>query len=240
MAQDISPKIDSLRQTGQSVRFNRTRRSTDSRQRNRTLRPPSLGDVFSETHRIVSDYYAHPDDGAQKFLALYLVHSYILGKSLGTIFIWLVGAKRTGKTTLQMIAEEIGYRAFGGVDPSEASIYRTLGHEVEYAPLVICREYEHATDLMRRIQREGNIPGGTVSRNDKNDSGNYEPNEYFLYGSLINASNKLFGEDVDLPGSCREGRPHEASQTSVSTIPRRGRDAGTRIAKEAAATMETR
>jgi len=158
---------------------------------------PKLEDIYNEVYSFYRDYFAHPDPRVQKFLALYVIHGYILTRSVGTTFIWLVGQKRTGKTTAQIIAALLGYRAFQGVAPSEPAIYRTLGWEVEYGPLIICREYERASDIFKEIVREGDIPGATVPRADKADD-HFVVNHYRVYGSRINSSNSLHGGEADL------------------------------------------
>ena len=158
---------------------------------------PSVAELYSELHEIISSYYSHLDSRLLKFCALYIIHSYILTKSIGTIFMWFVGRKRSGKNTIQLIAEKSGYRAFSGVNPSESAIYRTLGCEVEYAPLIIVREYQYANENMKTIAREGDIPGSTVPRSDKVGD-IFVVNHYHLHGSRIVGSNKLFGEEADM------------------------------------------
>ncbi len=161
-----------------------------------TKQPLSTKQVFDMVHKIVSDYYFYPDPRFYKFMSLFIMHTYILAKSIGTIFIWLIGAKRSGKTTIQTVSEMLGYRPFSGVDPSEPTIYRTLGWEVEYAPLIIIREFEEANDIMRMIAREGDIPGATVPRVDKE----YEKmvvRNFHIFGGRIVASNKLHGNEAD-------------------------------------------
>ena len=161
-------------------------------------RVPVASEIYKDVLSLVKDYFAHPDSRTHKFLALYLIHSYILSKSLGTIFLWLIGAPRTGKTTVQLIAEAIGYRPFSGVATSEAALYRTLGYEVEYAPLIIIKEFERASDLMKEIAREGDIPGSPIYRADKEIDGRLVVRGYHSYGSRIVASNKLHGDEADM------------------------------------------
>ena len=157
---------------------------------------PTLNEIFDRVHNIVSSYYYHPDARLLKFLSLYIIHSYILTRSIGSVFLWFIGARRSGKTTYQIICDKLGYRPFSGVAPSDASIYRTLGWEVEYGPMIIIREFEKASDIMREINREGDIPGAWIPRVDKE----YERQivrSYHVYGSRVCASNKLHGEDAD-------------------------------------------
>jgi hypothetical protein len=162
---------------------------------------PGLSQLYENVYWFFRNYFSHFDQRVQKFLALYIVHGYVLTRSPGTIFVWLVGQKRTGKTTAQLIAEALGYRAFSGVAPSEAALYRTLGYEVEYGPLIICREYEHASDVMKEIIREGDIPGASVPRADKFED-RFVVNHYRLYGSRLNSSNALHGNEADADRYC--------------------------------------
>jgi hypothetical protein len=148
-------------------------------------------------YEIFKDYFYHSDPRVHKFLSLYIIHSYLVSKSIGTVFVWLIGAKRSGKTTVQLIAESLGYRPVSGVGPSEAAIYRTLGYEVEYAPLVIIKEFERASELMKEISREGDIPGTVVSRADK-EGDRIIVRNYHVYGSKIVASNRLHGDEADM------------------------------------------
>jgi len=159
--------------------------------------PPKLTDLYNEVYEIFRDYYYHSDSRVHKFLSLYIIHSYVVSKSIGTAFIWLIGAKRSGKTTVQLIAESLGYRPIASVGPSEAAIYRTLGYEVEYAPLVIIKEFERASELMKEISREGDIPGTVVSRADK-EGDRIVVRNYHIYGSKIVASNRLHGDEADM------------------------------------------
>ncbi|MDG6934362.1 MAG: hypothetical protein JRN68_06655 [Nitrososphaerota archaeon] len=160
-------------------------------------RVPSLDEVYKELHEVMRSYFAYPDHRVHKFLALYLIHSYMLPRSLGTIFLWFIGAKRTGKTTFQLISESVGYRPFAGVGTSEAALYRTLGYEIEYAPLIIIKEFERASDLMKEVTREGDIPGTVVPRADK-EGDRMVVRNYHVYGSRVVASNKLHGDDADM------------------------------------------
>ncbi|MFP3131595.1 MAG: hypothetical protein RXR51_08490, partial [Nitrososphaeria archaeon] len=161
------------------------------------LEPPKLTDLYNEVYEIFRDYYYHSDPRVHKFLSLYIIHSYLVSKSIGTVFVWLIGAKRSGKTTVQLIAESLGYRPIASVGPSEAAIYRTLGYEVEYAPLVIIKEFERASELMKEISREGDIPGTVVSRADK-EGDRIIVRNYHVYGSKIVASNRLHGDEADM------------------------------------------
>jgi len=160
------------------------------------LDPPKLTDIYNEVYEIFRDYYYHSDKRVHKFLSLYLIHSYLVSKSIGTAFIWLIGAKRSGKTTIQLIAESLGYRPVSGVGTSEAALYRTLGYEVEYGPLIIIKEFERASELMKEISREGDIPGTVVPRVDKEGERMVVRN-YHIYGSKIVASNRLHGDEAD-------------------------------------------
>ncbi|MCL4343422.1 MAG: hypothetical protein JRN26_05560 [Nitrososphaerota archaeon] len=157
---------------------------------------PDLKSVYEEVHSIVTDYFYYSDPRLHKFLSLYIIHSYMLTRSIGSVFLWLIGARRSGKTTLQIISESLGYRPFSGVTPSEPAIYRTLGWEIEYAPLIIIREFEKANDTMREIAREGDIPGATVPRSDK-EYDRMVVRNFHIYGSRIVGSNKLHGDDAD-------------------------------------------
>jgi len=161
------------------------------------LEPPKLTDLYNEVYEIFKDYFYHSDPRVHEFLSLYIIHSYMVSRSIGTVFVWLIGAKRTGKTTVQEISEKLGYRPVSGVAPSEPAIYRTLGYEVEYAPLVIIKEFERASELMKEISREGDIPGSTVPRADKEGERMVVRN-YHVYGSKIVASNRLHGDEADM------------------------------------------
>jgi len=161
------------------------------------LEPPKLSDLYNEVYEIFKDYFYHSDPRVHKFLSLYIIHSYLVSKSIGTVFVWLIGAKRSGKTTVQLIAESLGYRPVSGVGPSEAAIYRTLGYEVEYGPLIIIKEFERASELMKEISREGDIPGTVVPRADK-ESDRIVVRNYHIYGSKIVASNRLHGDEADM------------------------------------------
>jgi hypothetical protein len=163
---------------------------------------PDVGSLYAGVYRVVYDYFSHIDSRVHKFLALYVMHGYVLAKSPGTIFLWFVGRKRSGKTTIQLIMERIGYRPFAAVDPTEATVFRTLGCDVEYAPLIIVKEYERASPAMRQIAREGNIPGSTVPRVDKDTTGAFFVNSYHTYGSRVVGSNKLHGEEADMDRYC--------------------------------------
>jgi len=77
------------------------------------------------------------------------------------------------------------------------AIYRTLGYEVEYAPLIIIKEYERASELMKEISREGDIPGTPIPRVDKENERMVVRN-YHVYGSKIVASNRLHGDEADM------------------------------------------
>ena len=171
---------------------------------------PQLADLYAEVHRFLDTYWRHRDPRVLQFMALYFLHTYVLTRSIGTIFVWLVGARRAGKTTLQILAQALAYRAFSALAPSEAALYRTLGCDVEYGPLVICREYERASDLMREISREGDIPGATIPRADKVDDV-YTVLHYYLYGARLMASNKLHGNEADMDRylviRCASGKP---------------------------------
>lgn len=160
--------------------------------------PQGVADLYGRVHDIFSRYFAHPDPRVLKFSALYVLHSYVLTRSNGTIFVWLVGRKRAGKTTAQMLFEALGYRAVKWVSPSEAAVYWTLGYVSEYAPMIIVGEYERASDFMKEIIREGDIPGATVPRVIKDETGNHAVRAYFLYGSRVPASNLLHGDEVDM------------------------------------------
>jgi len=159
--------------------------------------PLKLTDLYNEVYEIFSDYFYHSDKRVHEFLSLYIIHSYMVSKSIGTVFVWLIGAKRTGKTTVQLIAESLGYRPIAGVGPSEAAIYRTIGYEVEYGPLIIIKEFERASELMKEISREGDIPGSTVPRTDK-EGERMVVRYYHVYGSKIVASNRLHGDEADM------------------------------------------
>lgn len=163
---------------------------------NREQGPVDLASCYDRLHRIVADYYAHIDLRVHKFITLYLIHGYVLTRSIGTAFVWLVGGPRSGKSTLQMIAEKVGYRPFAGVTPSEPSIYRTLGHSVEYGPLVIVKEYQRASEDMKLLAREGDIPGSTTPRCDK-ENDRQVVHHYHLYGSRLVGSNRTFGDEAD-------------------------------------------
>jgi hypothetical protein len=154
----------------------------------REVRP--LTELFEELQEVWSTYFAHPDERVIEFLTLFDLYSYMASKGPGCIQIFLVGGIRTGKNTAQIIAEETGYRAFGGVDPSEAAIYRILGYRVQYAPLIILKEYERASPVMKQISRESDIPGSTVLRADKeNDS--FTVHGYYVYGPRLAGANRL-------------------------------------------------
>jgi hypothetical protein len=159
--------------------------------------PLKLSDIYNEVYEIFKDYFYHSDPRVHKFLSLYIIHSYLVSKSIGTVFVWLIGAKRTGKTTVQEISEALGYRPVSGVGPSEAAIYRTLGYEIEYGPLIIIKEFERASELMKEISREGDIPGSVVPRADKEGERMVVRN-YHVYGSKIVASNRLHGDEADM------------------------------------------
>jgi hypothetical protein len=149
-----------------------------------------LNELYSRLYEVWRDYFLHPDPRVVEFLTLFDLYSYAAVKGPGCIQVFLVGSKRTGKTTAQIIMEKTAYRAFSGVNPSEAAIYRTLGWEVEYAPMVILREYERANDVMKQITREADIPGATVPRADKEDDG-FTVRHYHVYGPRLCGANKL-------------------------------------------------
>jgi predicted small lipoprotein YifL len=149
-----------------------------------------LTELFEELHEVWSTYFAHPDERVIEFLTLFDLYSYMASKGPGCIQVFLIGGIRTGKNTAQIIAEETGYRAFGGVDPSEAAIYRILGYKVQYGPLIILKEYERASPVMKQISRESDIPGSTVLRADKeNDS--FTVHGYYVYGPRLAGANRL-------------------------------------------------
>jgi len=156
-----------------------------------------LADVYADLLAFMSDYYVHRNPTVTKFLALYFIASHVLLRAPGIVHVWLVGKRRSGKTTLQLLAGQFCYRAFGGVNPSAASIYRFLGHQEEYAPTILVAEYDKATEFMREICREGDIPGSTVPRCD-DENGHQVVHHYHIYGARINASNSLHGEDRDM------------------------------------------
>ncbi|MDG7035633.1 MAG: hypothetical protein JRM78_05380, partial [Nitrososphaerota archaeon] len=109
---------------------------------------------------------------------------------------WFIGARRSGTTNCRSDVGSPDLGSIAGGAPSDASIYRTLGWEVEYGPMIIIREFEKASDIMREINREGDIPGAWIPRVDKE----YERQivrSYHVYGSRVCASNKLHGEDAD-------------------------------------------
>lgn len=150
----------------------------------------TVGELYSRLYTLWSGYFFHPDHRVVEFLALFDLYSYAAVAGPGCIIIFLVGAKRTGKTTAQIIMDKTGYRAFSGVNPSEPAIYRTLGWEVEYAPMIILREYERASDDMKQIARESDILGATVPRVDK-ESDTHVVRHYHVYGPRICGANKL-------------------------------------------------
>jgi hypothetical protein len=156
-----------------------------------------IGELYADLHAFMSDYYVHRDPRVTKFLALYFIASYVLLRAPGIIQVWLVGKRRSGKTTLQLLAKQFCYRAFGGVNPSEASIYRFLGHLQEFAPTILVAEYDKASAFMREICREGDIPGSTVPRCDE-EGRRQVVHHYHIFGARINVSNGLHGEDRDL------------------------------------------
>ncbi len=158
--------------------------------------------LYEDVYEVFSDYFSHLDGRVNKFLALYTLHSYVLTKSAGTIFLWFVGRKRSGKTTVQLIFERLAYRPFAAVDPTEATVFRTLGCEVEYGPLIIVKEFERASASMRQIAREGNIPGSTVPRVDKDTTGAFFVNSYHTYGGRVVGSNKIHGDEADMDRYC--------------------------------------
>jgi len=149
-----------------------------------------LTELFEELHQVWSTYFAHPDERVIDFLTLFDLYSYMASKGPGCIQVFLIGGIRTGKNTAQIIAEETGYRAFGGVDPSEAAIYRILGYKVQYAPLIILKEYERASAVMKQISRESDIPGSKVLRADK-DNDSFTVHGYYVYGPRLAGANKL-------------------------------------------------
>jgi len=150
----------------------------------------SLPDLYQRLYEVWHNYFVHPDQRVVEFLTLFDLYSYMAVKGPGCIQIFLIGRGRTGKSTAQMIAEKTGYRTFSGVNPSEAAIYRTLGWEVEYAPLIILREYEKASEEMKQVAREADVPGATVPRADKDDEG-FSVHHYFVYGPRLCGANKL-------------------------------------------------
>jgi hypothetical protein len=160
--------------------------------------PPELAVLFPRVLAVVEDYFAHLDLRAHKLLAMMLVHSYALTKSIGTAFLWLVGPPRSGKTTFGTIVERLGYRVFSGVKPTESTIYRTLGSEIEYAPTVVIKEYAWATETQRELAREGDIPGSTKPVTEQLPNGKYIVVSYYLYGWRVVGSNNLHGVDADL------------------------------------------
>ena len=149
-----------------------------------------LAELYFRLYNVWSDYFLHPDPRVVEFLALFDLYSYAAVRGPGCIQVFLIGSKRTGKTTAQIIMEKTAYRAFSGINPSEAAIYRTLGWEVEYAPMIILREYERANDVMKQITREADIPGATVPRADKEDDG-FVVRHYRVYGPRLCGANKL-------------------------------------------------
>lgn len=159
---------------------------------------PELGAVYVRVLAAVEDYFAHVDSRVHKLLAMMLVHSYVLTRSNGTAFLWLVGPKRSGKSTFETVVERLGYRVFAGTDPTPSTIYRTLGDEVEYAPTVVIREYGWANEVMRQIAREGDVPGSTKPVTEQLPNGRYVVVSYWLYGWRVVASNNLHGVDADL------------------------------------------
>ena len=153
---------------------------------------PDVRDLYQRVFRFWSDYFAHSNPTVIKYEALYTIHSYILPNSPGVIQEWLIGRSRTGKTTAGTINYNLGYRAFGGVNPSEAAIYRTLGYTVEYGPMVILAEYEKASDDMRAISRDSDIPGSGVPRVDKEgEGGTFKVHTYFTFGSRFIGANSI-------------------------------------------------
>jgi hypothetical protein len=53
--------------------------------------PPSLPDLYRRVLEFVRDYFSHPDPRVHKFVAMYILHGYMLLKSNGTAFLWLGG-----------------------------------------------------------------------------------------------------------------------------------------------------
>lgn len=159
---------------------------------------PELGVLYVRVLAVVEDYFAHLDSRVHKLLAMMIVHSYVLTRSNGTAFLWLVGPKRSGKSTFETVVERLGYRVFAGTDPTPSTIYRTLGDEVEYAPTVVIREYGWANEVMRQIAREGDVPGSTKPVTEQLPNGRYVVVHYWLYGWRVVASNNLHGVDADL------------------------------------------
>jgi len=160
-----------------------------------SAKPQTVKQLYERVYRIVDDYFAHPDPRIAKFMSLYIIHNYCLSKSNGVIFIWLVGRKRSGKSTLQLICERLGYRPFAGVSPTPSTIYRSLG-ETEYGPMIIVKEFEWANDTMKEITRDGNISGNILPRTDEINHRKVVVH-YCLYGARVVGSNVIHGDEAD-------------------------------------------
>ncbi|MDG6930054.1 MAG: hypothetical protein JRN10_02230 [Nitrososphaerota archaeon] len=152
---------------------------------------PNLKELYERVYNFVDDYWFHTDKRLITFNALYILSTYVLPKAPGTFFEFLVGAIRTGKDTLELLFEMLAYRSLAGVSDSEASIYRSLGSLIEYAPTIVLKEKERSSQLGNVLLREGDIHGAVTRKVDKQPDGTQIPVPYFLFGARIYGANKI-------------------------------------------------
>ncbi len=140
----------------------------------------SIFDMCYELYILLGDYIT---DNSYRYLLSFLIfYSYFQDKFATSPYLYIVGDNDTGKTMLGNIISEIAYRCSNNVNPSTASIYRTLGKYEEGQCTFVFDEVDDKIRYdaaLRDILKSGYKKGAKVSRCDTNN--NNEPELYFTY-----------------------------------------------------------
>ncbi len=140
----------------------------------------SIFDMYYELYILLGNYIT--DNYYRYLLSFLIIYSYFQDKFATTPYLYIVGDNDTGKTMLGNIISAFAYRCSNNVNPSTASIYRTLGKYEEGQCTFVFDEVDDKIRndaAIRDILKSGYKKGAKVSRCDTNN--NNEPELYFTY-----------------------------------------------------------
>lgn len=146
----------------------------------------NIFDIFNGLYEILENYTNN--DFHRLLVTLLIVFSYFQDKFASTPYLYIFGDNDTGKTNLGSMISALAYRCCLDINPSTASIYRTLGKFEEGQGTFVFDEIDdkiRSEGALRDILKSGYKKGAKVSRCDTNNNNDVDKFNTFGFKVLI-------------------------------------------------------
>jgi hypothetical protein len=141
--------------------------------------------------------YAYLDEYNRSLMAHYCMFTYTWQAWAAVPYLRFKGQPGTGKSRCLKIMKHLCYRSLDmGVSPTNAALFRSID---QVAGTTIIDEADYSEDLKTELMQmlnKGYETGSTITRCNKEDSGNYDPEPYRISGPKILANRHDFKDSA--------------------------------------------